>query len=377
MIDPPDPVDDATHDASDDPPTGPTGADDTDWVDDLGRRAGAAIRTPASAADLQRLRQRHARRRTTTAIATGTAVLALTVGALTIVAGDDAQPGPSPMVTTSGTPAPSTTVTTATPTTTLTPVTAPPTTTASERPLRPLTPEPSNSGVAPAYAYGAVGTWATLLPDGESILLASPDDGVPDRVYDIDTGAFVREFRHENEVSFGPRLFDPSGRFYYDGSSLRDATTGSVLRQYLNNGWGAGFDADGSRLAVLSGSGSISLLDTAKNSRIWASDALEMSDDLRRPATLLRFADDGSELYVGDQILDAATGELLPGVAPRPSGDGFWDPTTRQTLGVPTTECDPTITEGPARTPGCDISDDGSVIAVVSDGVLQIWETTE
>lgn len=339
---------------------------------------------------------RHTRR--SVALAVGTTALMITTGA-TLLATIDRRPSTSssdsissePTVTVATSPAISEPPTRSESTTSNTAAdsTVVPTNSSSTAgigsPLRPLPVESTDDGVAPTFAFGiagGAGGTINLHPNGHEFVLGSLG-GTADNVYLIATGDFVR--RYDSGEVFGPKLFHPSGRYYFDGARLRDPVVGDVaLRiQAFHTILGAGFGPDGSHLAVLQimdrqGAPTlvVALLDIERNSIVWMSDLGELShveSDLTRPGSIIRFAADGSQLYVGDEVLDTATGQRLEGTPQTPSGPGFWDPAARAAVGITSTECDPSITYGPSRTLGCDITPDGSILAVRDATSVRIW----
>ena len=255
--------------------------------------------------------------------------------------------------------------------------------------LEPIDPEPSNGGASPTIAYRVadrpVSDMVFLLPDGQSFLLGDSEGGSPDRVYDLDTGDLLRTYDSRTGSVFAPKIFDPTGQRYFDGSQLWDTGTGEPIRGVGSPRWGAGFSTDGSKLAIVGlenraeqafPGAFIELIDTADGSLLWTSDLEGPAGDLQRPLSRVRFSDDDSELYVGDHILDTTTGEPRPGIAPPRSGPGFWDPTVFDTLG-PVSSCDPLATQGASVTPNCAISIDGQRFAVIADGILRIWKVDQ
>ena len=364
---------------------------DTDWVDDLGRRAGAAIRTPASAADLQRLRQRHARRRTTTAIATGTAVLALTAGALalTLVDRDGSRPQPHPITTTPTTDAPTTTAISST-TAPLPPSTIEATSTSvadvSPTALEDISRFPTDDLVKPTWVFSSadfdVGTTRIrFLPDGESFLIGDTygiANGRPAAIFDTDTGEFVRSFpAAQGDIlpSDAPILFNVDASRYFDGFRLWDLTSKEVLvrSNFPMGGFAtaAGFSPDGTHLAVATFEGALTMFDATDGRRVWQADIGPFS--VRR--VRLQFSEDGTAVAVADGVYDAATGELRPDAQVTVSAPigGFWDPAEVAALGGPYLDCDPVGGTSQPRT-NCDITDDGTRIAFITGGTIRIWE---
>ena len=238
--------------------------------------------------------------------------------------------------------------------------------------LRRLDTEGPSNGIDPTVVYSTadfdVGTmFIRLLPGGESFLVGDPN-GKALAIFETDSGRLVRRF--PGWESFGPVVFDARGTRLFDGFRLWDLTTGEVISEWGGT-YAAGFSPDGASLAIGSNDGEISLVHTTDGSTQWT----VSGSDRMLPFSRLRFSDDGSRLSAGGSQYDATTGELDVASSATFSvvDTGYWNPAAVEALDSYSTMCDPFATSPPQFS--CDITDDGSHIAFISQGTIQIWET--
>lgn len=202
--------------------------DDDAWVDELARRAGAAVRVPAPAGGVEALERRKERRRTAI-VAAGAGAVAVLVGAVVVLGGDGAErPAPPvaiPVVelpaTTTGLPATTTSV--ANPAVGGALATLPTTPSAEPVPVRrpdrtfALLPSSPDAEVVTPTAF-------EFTPDGEALLAMASQTFI--RI-DAATGAELRRFGEP--VQGQGYESSPDGSRVFHDTTLWDATTGREL----------------------------------------------------------------------------------------------------------------------------------------------------
>ena len=370
--------------------------EETAWVDDLGRRAGEAIRTPASAAGLQALKQRQARRRAATAIGTSAGVIALVVGALVIVnRGDSAKSppvgiGPAPTTDDAATTAPALTATPAPTSTVMSqPIstTSVPTTTAAPRPTETTT----VPGIPPQMVFdqlpasdraGLQGRTIRYLPDGKNLFVSPYDEGAGAHlIIDGDTGQVLRSFLGAS--GFFVKSISPDGSRLFDGLTLWDLETAAAVSRLPSAEAGvlSVFSPDSRWLAVIGLDGQMKfyeVLDARTGEVVWST-----SSPGNGFSGELWFSSDSAQVYMAGRSFEVATGEPRSAPPDRPPTtelQGFAaDDSLVSALAGPYKICKPVMTfivgtlEGQGHR--CAISPDGSRIAMLTgDGsVVEIW----
>lgn len=231
-----------------------------------------------------------------------------------------------------------------------------------------VTSRPLDRGIAPTHRLEVhePSFYVRFLPAGDAVLVSN-SNGQTEFVYDLATGTVLHQFPGDSgNGSLAPKLFSPDGTRYFDGEHLFDVTSGVQIASWQTPTFAAGFSPDSSRFAI--GTGAMTLVDAATGDTLWEGVSAEYTF-----FTTLRFSDDGREIYLPGQIIDTETGAAT--LASPPSAEvhsqGFWDPALVDALDAPRDSCDPSVAgEGF----GCDITADGSKIAMLVDGVVFVWE---